>query len=438
MPAEECNNGKWKWGETGECKYDSQEEAEEDNEDYYENNDECSCNSNCNCKNNKEIEVEVEEKSMEMQLDKRHIISVTEDDDTYTIVYEKDRDKDEDETEEASEKRDINKLNSKGYDNALALVKAGKVDTGDWDFTTADGNELLGDDNWDNYGKWFLGIDTGADEETKGYYGYPYGKDEKVYRKALIAIRQYSGRFNLDDIFDAAGKLIDIIDEEKDSLFYDIERNKPLQKEVKDIWTKTITMEKRYFNIDTRTEKRDDGSITITGHAAVFNQMSSDLGGFREIIAPDAFSNVLNDDVRALVNHDPNLLLGRTTSGTLRLEQTEKGLQYSFDVPDTTYGRDLVISMERGDITQSSFAFTIESDTWETTEDGEVRTINKVKQLYDCSPVTYLAYPTSDDLTLAQRSLAIYREKEENKKQEKDLVKRSLLKLKIELKKRSK
>ena len=235
MPAEECNNGKWKWREPGECKYDSQEEAEEDNEDYYENNDDCSCDSNCNCKNNKEIEVEVEEKSMEMKLDKRHIISVTEDDDTYTIVYEKDRD--EDETEESSEKRDINKLNSKGYDNALALVKAGKVDTGDWDFTAADGNELLGDDNWDNYGKWFLGIDTGANEETKGYYGYPYGKDGKVYRKALIAIRQYSGRFNLDDIFDAAGKLIDIIDEEKDSLFYDTQRNKPLQKEVKDILT---------------------------------------------------------------------------------------------------------------------------------------------------------------------------------------------------------
>ena len=76
MPAEECNNGKWKWGETGECKYDSQEEAEKDNEDYYENNDDCSCDSNCKCKNNNEIEVEVEEKSMEMQLDKRHIISI--------------------------------------------------------------------------------------------------------------------------------------------------------------------------------------------------------------------------------------------------------------------------------------------------------------------------------------------------------------------------
>ena len=195
-------------------------------------------------------------------------------------------------------------------------------------------------------------------------------------------------------------------------------------------------MEKRYFNIETRTEKREDGTTTITGHAAVFNQLSRDLGGFREIIAPNAFENVLNDDVRALVNHDPNLLLARTTSGTLNLKQTDEGLQYSFDVPDTTYGRDLIVSMERGDITQSSFAFTIEEDSWETTADGEIRTINKVKSLFDVSPVSFPAYESANDLTLAKRSLAIHKEKEENKKQEKDLVQRSLVALKIELKKR--
>ena len=195
-------------------------------------------------------------------------------------------------------------------------------------------------------------------------------------------------------------------------------------------------MEKRYFNIDTRTEKREDGTTSITGHASVFNHLSEDLGGFREKIAPGAFSDVLDNDVRALVNHDPNLLLARTTSGTLKLEETEDGLQYSFDVPNTTYGNDLVISMDRGDITQSSFAFTVEDDSWETTKDGDVRTINKVKTLYDCSCVTYPAYPGADDLTLAKRSLALYKEREENDKQEKDLVKRSLLRLKIELKKR--
>lgn len=198
-------------------------------------------------------------------------------------------------------------------------------------------------------------------------------------------------------------------------------------------------MEKRYFNIDTRTEKREDGTTSITGHASVFNHLSEDLGGFREKIAPGAFSDVLDNDVRALVNHDPNLLLARTTSGTLRLAETEDGLQYSFDVPNTTYGNDLVISMERGDLTASSFAFTVQSDTWETNDDGDdIRTINKVKRLYDVSPVTYPAYPDADDLTIAKRSLALHKEREENDKQEKDLVKRSLLRLKIELKKREK
>ena len=94
--------------------------------------------------------------------------------------------------------------------------------------------------------------------------------------------------------------------------------------------------------------------------------------------------------------------------------------------------------MERSDITQSSFAFTIENDSWQTTEDGEVRTINKVKNIWDCSPVTYPAYLQTDDLTLAKRSLAIYKDKERKEEEEKDLVARSLLKLKIELKKRSK
>tara|TARA_Y100000310_G_scaffold244499_1_gene249286 strand:- start:4049 stop:4819 length:771 start_codon:yes stop_codon:yes gene_type:complete len=229
---------------------------------------------------------------------------------------------------------------------------------------------------------------------------------------------------------------------EKDNEDYKEETaNKPLQKEVNDIWTKTVIMEKRFFDIDTRTEKREDGSTTITGHAAMYNNLSSDLGGFREVIAPGAFSDALNKetlDCRCLINHDPNLILGRTTSGTLRLEETTKGLQYSFDVPDTTYGRDLVISLERSDITQSSFAFTIENDSWQTTEDGEVRTINKVKNIWDCSPVTYPAYLQTDDLTLAKRSLAIYKDKERKEEEEKDLVARSLLKLKIELKKRSK
>jgi HK97 family phage prohead protease len=342
MPCKECNNGKWKWGDTGSCQYDSKEECEKDNEGYYQN----------------AIDDEVD----------------------FTMNFTKEQ---------------MEELHSNG--EVLIEVEGDDGDTMNILFTYAiDETE-----------------DEDEDERDESFDPIGPQKDEEAREETKKEVT-----------------------EEKDESYYDTERNKPLTRKVENIWEKTITMEKRYFNIETRTEKREDGSTNITGHAAVFNKLSSDLGGFREIIAPNAFESVLSDDVRALINHDPNLLLARTTSGTLNLKQTNEGLQYSFDVPDTTYGRDLIISMERGDISQSSFAFTIEEDSWETTEDGEIRTINKVKQLYDVSPVTYPAYPSADDLTLAKRSLALHKEKEENKKEEKDLVQRSLVALKIELKKR--
>ena len=141
--------------------------------------------------------------------------------------------------------------------------------------------------------------------------------------------------------------------------------------------------------------------------------------------------------MRALINHDQNLILARTTSGTLRLNADAKGLRYEFDVPQTSYGKDLLVSMERGDINQSSFAFTVQDDEWATDDDGNnIRTIKKIDRLYDVSPVTYPAYPNVDDLVVAQRGLATYKEKVERENEEKDLVKRSLVSLKIELKKR--
>lgn len=202
------------------------------------------------------------------------------------------------------------------------------------------------------------------------------------------------------------------------------------------IWDKKYnnSMEKRLFNIETRME--DGETMNVVGHASVYNTMSEDLGGFREIIAPGAFDDVLENDVRALINHDGNLILARTTSGTLKLSTDEKGLKYEFDMPQTSYGKDLAISMKRGDVTQSSFAFTVENDNWETKDGMDVRTITKVKRLFDVSPVTYPAYPDADDLVIAQRGLSVYKEKQERLKEEKDLVKRSLLNLNIELQKR--
>lgn len=214
-----------------------------------------------------------------------------------------------------------------------------------------------------------------------------------------------------------------------------------LEENRKNIWdTKNNNnMEKRIYTIETRTEEREDGTPVIIGHASLYDSKSQNLGGFYETIERGAFTDELieKSDIRALINHNQDLILGRSTSGTLRLEADEKGLRYEFDVPDTTYGKDLLVSMKRGDIDSSSFAFTVKRDTWSSDDEGnDIRTINEIDRLYDVSPVTYPAYSEANDLTVAQRGLAVYKEKVKKEEEEKDLVMRSLASLKIELAKR--
>ncbi len=198
------------------------------------------------------------------------------------------------------------------------------------------------------------------------------------------------------------------------------------------------TTEKRFYNIELEQREGTESATTIVGHAAVFNKLSENLGGFQERINTGAFDDVLGDDVRAFFNHDPNHLLARSSSGTLRLSTDEEGLKYEFDVPDTTSGRDLLVSMKRGDITQSSFAFTVEDDSWESENGMNIRTIKKVKRLYDVSPVSIPAYPDADDLVVAQRGLAIHNETQNRVDEEKDLISRNLLELKLKIIKKRK
>ena len=206
------------------------------------------------------------------------------------------------------------------------------------------------------------------------------------------------------------------------------------KKKKRDLWDNNKT-EKRFFNIETRISKRAKKNI-VTGHAAVFGQLSEDLGGFKEKINVGAFDGVLKNDVRAFFNHDPNFLLARTTSGTLKLAVDKVGLSYSFEVPDTTAGRDLVISMERGDITQSSFAFMVEKDSWSEQDGQEIRTIEKVGRLFDVSPVSIPAYPQANDLVVAKRSRMTYKDKTKMKKENEWQNQTDLLKLKINILKR--
>ena len=152
-------------------------------------------------------------------------------------------------------------------------------------------------------------------------------------------------------------------------------------------------------------ELREEGdTLTAVGYAATFDRFSQNLGGFVEQIRSNAFVSTLKQaDVRALFNHEPDHLLGRSTTGTLRLSEDDHGLHYEVDLPNTTLGRDVAELLRRGDISGSSFGFRTISDEWGETDDGyPLRTLTEVG-LRDVGPVTFPAY-TSTEASL--RSLA--------------------------------
>jgi HK97 family phage major capsid protein/HK97 family phage prohead protease len=142
-----------------------------------------------------------------------------------------------------------------------------------------------------------------------------------------------------------------------------------------------------------------DGDIPdhITGYAAVFNSLSEPFFGFRERVMPGAFAKSVSekDDVRALVDHDPSKILGRTRAGTLTLEEDKHGLRFSILPPDTQAGRDIKESIRRNDVTQMSFAFTTRTDRWLTEDEVEIRELVDVR-LFDVSVVTYPAYEDTE------------------------------------------
>lgn len=167
----------------------------------------------------------------------------------------------------------------------------------------------------------------------------------------------------------------------------------------------------------------DDGKKKIRGYALKWNQRY-DMGWFTEEIHRDALKGADMSDVRALLNHDANFVLGRTTAGTLRLLQDDTGLLYEIDLPDTQTGRDLAHSIERGDISQSSWGFTLrvdddgEGQTWKRENGKDIRTITSVKKVFDVSPVTF---PANPDTVVAKRSFdAVVAEKEAAEKAKKE------------------
>ena len=158
---------------------------------------------------------------------------------------------------------------------------------------------------------------------------------------------------------------------------------------------------------DLVVESRANGQAAIVGYAAVYNRLSLDLGGFREEILPGAFDKILSKrkaDVVALFNHDSNIVLGRTSSGTLELSSDEKGLRYVVTPPASR--QDVLDLIARRDVSGSSFAFTVgkAGESFRTAEDGKaIRQIREVSGLYDVGPVVTPAYPASTS-SVAMRS----------------------------------
>ncbi len=162
--------------------------------------------------------------------------------------------------------------------------------------------------------------------------------------------------------------------------------------------TQNKDTERRFFSTAMEVKQDEEKKPTIEGFAAVYGSESRNMGWFVEIIEPGFFSDVLGDDVRSLWNHNDDKVLGRTKSGTLTITDTPSGLLTVTHPPDNTWGRDALVSMERGDVDQMSFSFTVKEggDSWSQRDDGVmVRRLlpGGAAGLYDISPVTYPAYP---------------------------------------------
>ena len=163
------------------------------------------------------------------------------------------------------------------------------------------------------------------------------------------------------------------------------------------------TNERRTFKGTVEVRAEGEQSVAV-GYAAWFDSLSQNLGGFVERIDPKAFNQTVTQaDVRALFNHDANYVLGRSSSGTLRMDVDDEGLRYEIDLPPTAAGRDLAVLLKRGDISGSSFGFRVLDDEWGETEDGYPLRTLKAVALRDVGPVTFPAYTAAES---ALRSLA--------------------------------
>lgn len=176
----------------------------------------------------------------------------------------------------------------------------------------------------------------------------------------------------------------------------------------------------RFFEFDTLELRANEGDGTgriLAGHGAVYDKLSDDLGGFRELFRPGSLSDTIRrDDIRSLFNHNPSFILGRKRAKTLMLEEDASGVFYEVTLPDTSYARDLEVSVERRDITGCSIMFRVVNpgkdelwyvdskevdrvDAFMAMWDGRKHKIERhvlKARLAEIGPVTFPAYPQTN------------------------------------------
>jgi hypothetical protein len=164
--------------------------------------------------------------------------------------------------------------------------------------------------------------------------------------------------------------------------------------------------ERRYLKTELRAEPGDNGRPVIKGYAAKFNTLSEDMGGFRETILPGAFDLERSTDIIFNFEHSDPLIMGRSTSGTLRVAVDDIGLAFECEAPNTTLGNDIVELIKRGDISGCSFAFIVDEsgEQWDTTDDDTpLRKLTKGITVFD---VCVCVHPAYQDTEVALRSLS--------------------------------
>lgn len=186
-------------------------------------------------------------------------------------------------------------------------------------------------------------------------------------------------------------------------------RNTKREKRKRAKLKKVLMMKEKRKANELRSIASDEGTLKkIVGYAAVFDKPSEDMG-FIEYVRKGAFKKAISkSDARALFNHDTDTLpLGRQSAGTLILREDESGLYYEITPPDTQGARDLMVSIDRGDVKESSYGFTVAVDEWDFSNPNMAkRTIIEIGEIFDISPVVFAAF---NDTSVALRKMEEHR-----------------------------